>query len=223
MRIFVNLMLFIALLTGALVIAYNAGIMSFIDVAYLKEHRVALRYYVDAHYLHSVLWYICVYFLVAALALPAASLFILIGGFLFGTVAGAFYANIGATLGATAVFLLVRYYLGAPIQGRYHHQLKLFNAEFAANGIYYLLSVRLVSVIPFFIINICAGLTQATVVQFMVTTAVGILPGALVYSYAGQQLMHINTLQDMVTLPVILSFAALALLSLVPIALKKRV
>jgi len=159
--------------------------------------------------------------LVAALAIPLASAFTLGGGFLFGTLAGAMYTNIGATLGAISVFLLVRYYLGLQVQQRYQKQLKQFNDEFAVNGIYYLLSVRFISVVPFFIINVCAGLTNATLMQFMVTTAIGILPGSLVYSYAGQQLVHINTLSDVITLPVVLAFGALALLSLLPVIIKK--
>ena len=157
----------------------------------------------------------------AALAIPVASIFTIGGGFLFGTLAGTVYTNIGATFGATCIFLLVRYYLGIYVQKRYQKQLKQFNDEFAANGTHYLLSVRLVSVVPFFIINVCAGLTNVTLMQFMITTAFGILPGSLVYSYAGQQLMHINTLSDIITLPVVLAFVALALLSLLPVIIKK--
>ena len=198
-----------------------SGITDIFSVEQLKLHRVALQTYVSTNYTKAVVWYVCLYFLVAALAIPMASVFTLGGGFLFGTLAGTLYTNIGATVGATCIFLLVRYYLGVYVQARYQKQLKQFNEEFAANGTHYLLSVRLVSVVPFFIINVCAGLTNATLIQFMITTAIGILPGSLVYSYAGQQLMHINTLSDIITLPVVLAFGALALLSLLPVIIKK--
>jgi len=217
----------IGILIGALLlfivycILHYAGITHYFSLAQLKQHRTVLSEYVYAHYFVSIVWYIALYFLVATLALPFASLFTMIGGFLFGTLQGMLYTNIGATLGATAVFLLVRYYIGTYVQTRYQDQLRQFNDEFAVNGSYYLVSIRLISVVPFFMINVCAGLTNATLLQFMVTTSLGIIPGSFVYSYAGQQLMHINRVHDLVTLPVAFAFIGLSVISLLPVIIKK--
>lgn len=199
------------------------GIFKYFTLEQLKLHRSTLKQYVYDYYYVSVIWYIALYFLVAALALPFASLFTLAGGMLFGFIEACVYTNIGATLGAVAIFVLVRYYFGDYVQERYHKQLQKFNAELEENGISYLLVVRVISVIPFFVINICSGLTKIPLWQYALTTFIGITPGNIVYTYAGQQLMYIDTLGDILSFPVIAAFAGLAILAILPVIIKKMV
>jgi uncharacterized membrane protein YdjX (TVP38/TMEM64 family) len=140
---------------------------------------------------------------------------------LFGTFLGAVYANIGATLGAIGAFLLVRYSFGAALQRKYAQQLVRFNKAMHEEGMSYLLSVHFIAVIPFFLVNILAGLTQVPLWTFIWTTSVGIFPGSLVYAFAGQQLNTIENVRDIFSLKLLLAFLLLAMLAALPILIKK--
>ena len=198
-----------------------SGLTQYISLDLFKQYRVDIASRVYAHYVPMALLYILSYIVVAAAALPFASLLTFVGGFLFGVVAGTVYTVVGATIGSVMLFLLVRYVIVDYVQQRYARKLERFNNELKHNGFFYLLSVRLFAIVPFFIINICAGLTPATVMQFIVTTAVGILPASVVFSYAGQQIMYVDTMHDIISWPVIISFVLLGLLALIPVGIKK--
>ncbi len=201
---------------------YYFFLSEYLTFATLKSYQHTLQAYVDEHYVLSVLLYILSYTLVVALSLPVAALFTLLGGSLFGVLWGALYAVIGATTGATLLFLMVRYVVGEQLQQRYKERLIRFNKELEVKGQYYLLSLRFFAVIPFFILNILAGLTNITVRTFIVTTLVGILPGAFVYAYAGQSLATLESARDILSTNIIIAFVLLGLLALVPVLMRKK-
>lgn len=205
----------IAVIIGLLLLRYS-GIGDTFTLAKLKTHSDYLENYVAQHYLKSILLYIFSYSFVVACLLPFAALFTLAGGFLFGALAGTFYTNIGATVGATGAFLMVRYVIGEYIQKRYQQRLANVNAALHRNEISFLLFIHIIPIIPFPIINILIGLTKVSTWRFMWTTAVGILPVSLIYSFAGEQLATIDAFRDVLSPNVVLAFVLLASFALLP-------
>ncbi|HET7319839.1 MAG TPA: TVP38/TMEM64 family protein [Nitrospirota bacterium] len=187
----------------------------------LQRNRQALLSFVSAHYVLSVVSFISVYVIVAALSIPGAVILTLAGGFLFGTAAGVLYVDAGATAGAVCAFLSARYLLGDRLQQKYGGQFAKFNGEMVRNGVNYLLTLRLIAVFPFFLINFLAGLTKVPLKTFLWTTAVGIIPGTAVFAYAGQQLGSINSPADILSKKVIAALAALGFITLAPTVWKR--
>lgn len=187
----------------------------------LKQHRDALLVFVQDRYWLSVASFIATYIVATALSLPAGLVLTLAGGFLFGVQAGVLYVMIGATTGATIAFLSARYVLGERLQEKYRDALKKFNEEFERNGISYLLTLRLIPIFPFFLINFLAGLTRVPLQTFIWTTTLGIVPATAVFTFAGRQLGTITAASDLLSGKMILVFAALGFLALVPAIYKK--
>ncbi len=187
----------------------------------LKGHREGLLSFVQGHYLRSVAVYIMSYIIIVAFSIPGAVIMTLAGGFLFGVFAASVYIDVAATAGAALAFLIARYLLGDRLQEKYHEQLSSFNAEMQKNGPRYLLTLRLIPVFPFFLINFLSGLTRVTMMTFIWTTALGILPATIIFAYAGQQLGTINAISEILSARVITALAALAALALFPAMLSR--
>jgi len=187
----------------------------------LQQHGKSMLLFVHDQYWLSVLAYICLYILAASLSLPGAAVLTLAGGFLFGTLASTLYVNVGATTGASLAFLSARYLLGKQLQEKYQSQLKKFNSEIERSGTSYLLTLRFIPVFPFFLINFLSGLTTMPLWTFIWTTSLGIIPGTLVYAFAGQQIGSLNSLSEVLSKRVIIAFIVLALFALVPAMLNR--
>jgi uncharacterized membrane protein YdjX (TVP38/TMEM64 family) len=159
--------------------------------------------------------YIGVYITVIVLALPGAAIMSISGGVLFGILPAMLYVNIAATTGATLSFLLSRYLIGSWVQSKYKSSLSNFNKEMDENGKRYLITLRLIPILPFFMINLAAGLTQISVFTFIWTTTLGIVPGSFAYVLAGNNLSSIQSANEILSKEVIFVFVILGLLSLV--------
>jgi len=213
--------IFATVIVGIILLFHFSGIGNYLTLDRFKVHRELFVSMVHNRYALSAFLYALFYALGVALSFPSASLFTLVGGFLFGAIPGAIYSCIGATVGATLSFLLVRNVIGERFQKKYAKQLQTFNESLQEDGISFLLFVRLVAIIPFFIINILAGFSNVSLWTFAWTTAVGIIPGSLVYSFAGEQLHTIDSVRDIFSPKVMLAFVFLALLALLPMLIKK--
>lgn len=209
------------LLGGLIVLARYSALGTIVTFENLKQHRESLFLVVHGHYWLSVISFISLYTFATSVSLPGAVILTLAGGYLFGTLASTLYVNIGATAGASLAFLSARYLLGDRLQEKYHNQLKKFNDEIERNGISYLLTLRLVPVFPFFLINFLSGLTRIPLRTFVWTTSLGIIPGTVVYAFAGQQIGSLNSPSEILSKRMITAFAVLALFALVP-AIWKR-
>jgi uncharacterized membrane protein YdjX (TVP38/TMEM64 family) len=141
------------------------------------------------------------------------------GGFFFGVIFATIYINIGATIGATLVFLAARFFLGEMIQNKYGDKLTRFNREVETNGRNYLITLRLIPVFPFWMINLFAGVTRIKPRTFIWTTSLGIIPGSAVYAYAGYAINDIG--QGGIPKNIIFALLLLAALSAVPLVVKK--
>ncbi len=182
----------------------------------LVENKDALKTYVANNFFIAVVIFITAYFLSTTFSLPFALILSLAGGFLFGSLPGTLFINIGATSGATALFIGSRYFFGEYFQGKYGANIKSLNDELEKNGKSYLLTLRLIPIFPFFLVNLMAGLSTISLSTFVWTTAIGIIPGSFVYSYAGSQLSSIQSTEDIVSPSILLALVMLGLLALVP-------
>ncbi|TLY15099.1 MAG: TVP38/TMEM64 family protein, partial [Nitrospirae bacterium] len=158
---------------------------------------------------------------VTALSLPGAAILTLAGGFLFGTVLGTVYVNVGATTGATLAFLTARYLLRDWVEKKFGDRLGPIQEGFAKDAFSYLLTLRLIPIFPFFLVNLVSGLTRVNIGTYVVATALGIIPGSFVYAYAGRQLGTINSLKEIASPKVLLAFMLLGLLALVPVVYRR--
>ncbi len=208
--------LIILILLALIILTRAAGISEYLTFENLQKNKTQLQYFVENNYPQAVVGFILTYIAVAGLSLPGATILTLSGGFLFGTLPAAIYANVGATLGAAAAFIFARYLVGHWFQEKYQEKLNKFNQELALNGFSYLLTLRFIPIFPLFLINILAGLTQIPLRTFIWTTSAGILPGSLVYTFAGSQLNTIESPQDIFSVKILIAFLLLALFALVP-------
>lgn len=178
-------------LLGLLVLAAVAAALAFGDrlsLDALRENRDALIALRDSHYAFAVGGFILAYVAIVALSLPGATVATLTGGFLFGTFPGVLFNVAGATLGAILIFAAVRAGLGARIAARMDADAGAagrLKAAIDANQWSALFLLRLVPAVPFFVANVLPALFGVPVWRFAVTTALGIVPGALVFTSAG--------------------------------------
>jgi uncharacterized membrane protein YdjX (TVP38/TMEM64 family) len=193
----------------------------YLSLESLKANRDALLAFTDQNYVTAVAIFVVSYCLVVAFSLPGAVFFTLAGGFLFGSVVGTLYVNLGATSGATLAFLAGRYLLHDWVEAKFGKSLAPLQEGFAKNGFNYLMTLRLIPIFPFFIVNLLLGLTRVSLGTYVAATAIGIIPGSFVYAYAGRQLGMINSLKEIASPNVLMAFTLLGLLALVPIAYQK--
>lgn len=210
-----------AIVVGVIAAFFYFDLGRFLSLEALKQHRNQLLLFTDTHYVASILLFIVAYIVVAGLALPGAVILTLAGGFLFGSVLGTLFVNLGATTGAVLAFLASRYLLHDVVEQKFGKWLGPIQEGFAKNAFSYLLTLRLIPLFPFFVVNLVSGLTRVSVGTYAGATAIGIIPGSFVYAYAGRQLGSINTLKEIASPNVIGAFVLLGLFALIPIVYKK--
>lgn len=198
---------------------FNLG--RFLSLNALKENRDNLLAFTDVNYVAAVGIFIVAYAIVAGLSLPGAVILTLAGGFVFGAVLGTLFVNLGATTGATLAFLTARYLLRDTVEQKFGKSLRPFQEGFAKNAFSYLLTLRLIPLFPFFVVNLVSGLTRVNAGTYIGATALGIIPGSFVYAYAGRQLGTIHSLKEIASPNVIGAFILLGLLALVPVVYKR--
>ncbi|MBI9102888.1 MAG: TVP38/TMEM64 family protein [Spirochaetales bacterium] len=191
-----------------------------LDLKRLLDYRDTLLSWVGSALIPASLAYILVYTLVTGLSIPGATVMTLLGGFLFGPWLGTFLVNIGATAGAVLIFLAARYFLGNDVQAKYEEKLKQLNMEIEKNGKNYMLTLRLIPVFPFFLINLLSGFTTLPLRTFIWTTSLGIIPGSFVYAYLGSTGASAGA-SGSFRIQITVALVLLGLLSLLPPLVKK--
>ena len=204
-----------SLLLAALVLAVGAffflDLGQYLSLAYLESQRERLAALLEAHPLAVAGGYFLVYVAVTALSLPGAAIMTLAGGALFGLLWGTVVVSLASTLGATLAFLLARFLLHDWVQARFRAQLAPLNRGIERDGAFYLFSLRLVPVFPFFVLNLVMGLTPIRTLTFALASQLGMLPGTVVYVFAGTRLAEIERPGDVLSPDLLAAFALLAL------------
>ena len=195
----------------------------------LRENRESLLAFRDANYLLTVLAFIGAYVLIVGFSLPGATVATLTGGFLFGTFPGVLYNVTGATLGAIAIFLAARWGLGDRLAARMdtgEGVVKRIKDGIDDNQWSMLFLIRLVPAVPFFVANLVPALVGVPLFRFAITTFLGIIPGALVFTSVGAGLGEVFARGETPDLGLIfephilLPILGLCALAALPIALK---
>lgn len=194
---------------------------AYLTLETVKANRDRLLAFTDDHRPAAVAGFVLTYSLVTGLSLPGATILTLVGGFLFGSLLGTVFVNLGATSGATLAFLTARYLLHDWVERKFGQKLGPIQDGFAKNAFSYLVTLRLVPLFPFFLVNLVSGLTRVRLGTYVIATALGIIPGSFVYAYAGRQLGTINSLKEIASPNVILAFTLLGLIALVPILYRR--
>ncbi|PIR28748.1 MAG: dihydrolipoyl dehydrogenase [Bdellovibrionales bacterium CG11_big_fil_rev_8_21_14_0_20_38_13] len=207
----------IILLVLALVVAsyFYFGLNETLTFAYLKENQVYLQQMVRDHKPWSILIYIGIYVLATGLSLPGATILTLAGGALFGSIIGTFYVSIASTLGATLAMIMARLFLQEWVNKKFGKKIEAINRGVENEGAFYLLTLRLVPVVPFFLINLGMGLTKMRVFTYMWVSQLGMLPGTFVYVNAGSQLSSLKSASGILSPEVLGSFVLLGIFPLI--------
>ena len=199
---------------------YLAGLGEYLSWESVHANVDAWQGRVEQNLLPAVLVFFVIYTAITALSLPAAAAMTLLGGALFGRVLGTVLVSAASTLGATLAFLGSRYLLRDWVQTRYGGRLRAINEGIERDGAYYLFMLRLVPLVPFFLINLGMGLTPIGVGTYVVTSWAGMLLGTFLYVNAGTAIATIESPGDVLSLWVLISFAALGV---VPLLIRKLV
>ena len=207
----------LALLIGAF-FAFDLG--QYLSLSALQAQRGELLAWRDAQPLLASLIYFAAYVVATALSLPGAAILTLAGGAVFGLWWGLLLVSFASTLGATGAFLVARYLARDGIQARYGARLKAINAGIEKEGAFYLFTLRLVPIFPFFLINLLLGLTKMRATTFFWVSQLGMLPGTFVYVNAGTQIAQLKSLGGILSPGLI---GAFVLLGVFPLIAKKIV
>ena len=216
-KLFHKILISIVLLS--VVIAFKVfDLGQYFTLAYIKasQERFALLY--AKHRLMVILGYAVVYVLATSLSLPGAAVLTLAGGALFGLWAGTLTVSFASTIGATLACIVSRFILRDWVQTKFGDKLKTVNDGIEKEGAFYLFTLRLIPVFPFWLINLVMGLTKMPLRRFYWISQVGMLPGTIVYVNAGKELAKIESLSGILSPGLIISFAVLGMF---PIVAKK--
>lgn len=183
---------------------------NFLTLENLKARQSDIEQYRQSKPLMSVLLYCSLYILFTALSIPGAAILTLAGGAIFGLVYGTVWVSISSTIGATLAFLMSRYFFKDAVKRKFGDKISAIEENFNKDGAFYLFSMRLVPVFPFFIVNILMGLTPIKTVTYAFASWAGMLAGTAVYVNAGTQLSKLESLGGILSPPILLSFALLA-------------
>ena len=187
----------------------------YLTLAFLKAQQARFAALYAANPVPVIGAYTLLYIAVTALSLPGAAVMTLAGGGLFGLVTGTIVVSFASTIGATCACIVARYLLRDWVQGRFGDKLIKINEGMAREGGFYLFSLRLVPIFPFFVVNLVMGLTPIRMTTYYWVSQLGMLPATVVFVNAGRELARLESLAGILSPGLILSFALLGLLPLV--------
>ena len=190
----------------------------YLTLTYLKESQARFQEMYANNRLGVIAAYTAIYVLVTGLSLPGAVILTLAGGGLFGLVVGTVVVSFASTLGATLACVVSRFLLQEWVQGKFADKLTAINQGIEREGAFYLFSLRLIPVFPFFVINLVMGLTTLPIRTFFWVSQLGMLAGTVVFVNAGKELAKIDSLSGILSPALLLSFAVLGVF---PITVKK--
>jgi uncharacterized membrane protein YdjX (TVP38/TMEM64 family) len=208
----------LAVVVGVLVVFKILGLGQYFTLSYVKASQEKFAALYADHRLMVISAYIVIYILVTSLSLPGAAIMTLAGGALFGLLIGTIVVSFASTIGATLACLISRFVMRDWVQLKFSDKLKTVNEGVEREGAFYLFTLRLIPVFPFWLINLVMGLTKMHIRTFYWVSQAGMLAGTIVYVNAGKELAKINSISGILSPGLILSFV---LLGLFPIATKK--
>lgn len=204
-----NKKLIFGLILVATILLLGANFGQYLTLENAKAQQEALNSFIEANIVYAAAVYFLAYVAITAFSIPGAAVVTLLGAALFGFWFSLLLVSFASTIGATLAFLSSRYLLRDWVQSRFGEKLVAINQGVKKDGAFYLFSLRLIPVFPFFLINLLMGLTPMSIARFYLTSQIGMLPGTAVYLNAGTQLATIDSLSGIVSPTVLASFALL--------------
>ena len=190
----------------------------YFTLEYLKSSKDKLNLYYQDNPLVVLGTYFVIYLASAAFSLPSAAVLSLAGGALFGLTTGTLVVSFASTIGATMAMLFARVLIRDWVQNRFASQMRTINSGMIKEGAFYLFTLRLLPAAPFFVINLVMGLTPLRTATFFWVSQLGMLPATLIYVNAGSELGKIQSIDDILSPELIISFV---LLGIFPLLVKK--
>ncbi|UCD34034.1 MAG: TVP38/TMEM64 family protein [Nitrospiraceae bacterium] len=191
---------------------FNLG--DYLSLSYIKDSQAKFQAMYADNRGAVIGGYMVIYILVTSLSLPGAAIMTLAGGALFGLVAGTIAVSFASTIGATLACFVSRFILRDWVQGKFGDKLRTVNEGIEKEGSFYLFTLRLIPIFPFWLINLVMGLTKMPLRTFYWVSQVGMLAGTIVYVNAGKELGKIETISGILSPGLILSFVFLGLFPL---------
>ena len=211
----------IILILIALVAAFKIfNLGDYLSLSYIKESQHNFQELYAKNSTAVIAVYMLIYIIVTALSLPGAAVMTLAGGAIFGFFTGLIAVSFASTIGATLACFVSRFILRDWVQGKIGDKLKTVNDGVEKEGAFYLFTLRLIPVFPFWLINLGMGLTKMPLKTFYWVSQVGMLAGTAVYVNAGKELGKIDSLSGILSPTLLASFV---LLGLFPIAAKRSI
>ena len=217
-----------AFLLSGTVLFFALGFGRYLSLDALASNHRELAGFVDAHAALAVLIYVLAYAGAVAVSVPGATILTVTGGVLFGAVAGAACATLGATIGAVGVFLAARTAVGSALRGRAGPWVTRLEAGFRADAFSYLLFLRLVPLFPFWLVNLVPACLEVGLGVYAAATVIGIMPAAFIYASLGSGLGAVVDAGGRPDLAIIFRpqllgpILGLAVLALVPVVVRHR-
>ena len=217
----------LAVIGVCLILYFVFDFDSYLTLDQLRDHYDRLQEMVAAHYLASVLMFMAVYICVVGLSLPGGAVMTIGAGLLFGVVCATGYVVVAATIGATLIFLAAKTSVGDHLRERAGPWMRRLERGFADNAWSYLLILRLVPIVPFFVANVVPAFLGVRLRLYVITTLIGIIPGTAVYAAVGAGIGQVFargedfSLGGLMTPTILFALCGLAALSAIPIVYKK--
>jgi uncharacterized membrane protein YdjX (TVP38/TMEM64 family) len=203
---------------GLVIIFWIFDLGRYLTLSYLKGSLEGFKTLYADHRVLVILIYFLIYVIATSLSLPGAVVLTIAGGALFGFLSGTLIVSFASTIGATLACFVSRFLLRDWVQGRFRDKIVKINEGIEQEGVFYLFTLRLMPVFPFWIINLVMGLTKMPLRKFYWVSQLGMLTGTMVYVNAGKELAQIDSLKGILSPGLLISFA---LLGIFPIVVKK--
>jgi uncharacterized membrane protein YdjX (TVP38/TMEM64 family) len=210
----------VLVLVSVIILFFVFNLDRFLTLSFIRESQEKFQHLATKHPLSVIASYMMVYILVTSLSLPGATVLTLLGGALFGFWIGTLAVSFASTLGATLACFVSRFLLRDWVQKKLGEKITTVNEGIEREGAFYLFTLRLIPIFPFWAINLLMGLTTMPLRTFYWVSQLGMLAGTIVYVNAGKELAQIDAPSDVLSPRLILSFV---LLGILPITAKKAI
>lgn len=204
----------VGLVCAVLLIYFWFDLGEYLTLEELKLHRNLLQKYYLENPALTVGFFVAIYVASTAISIPGATILTLACGAIFGLKMGIVLVSFSSTIGATLAFLASRFLLRDLVQERFKESLRRVNLGIEREGAFYLFTLRLLPIFPFFLVNLLMGLTPLRTTTYFFVSQLGMLPGTAAYVNAGTELAKLDSLKGILSTNLLLSFAAIGLLPL---------
>lgn len=199
---------------------FHYDLSQYLTLDFIKQNKINFQQFYSQNQLMTLIIFFSLYVLTTGLSLPGAAVLTLAAGALFGLTIGTLIVSFASTMGATLAFLSSRFLLRNYVEQKFKKYIDPINAGIIKDGAFYLFTLRLIPLFPFFVINLVMGITKIKIWTYFFISQIGMLAGTIVYVNAGLQLGNINSLGSILSFNLMGSFA---LLGLFPLVAKKIV